>query len=253
MIPGAFLAALLAASAKAPRVADVPRSASPAEVYYGAELPSPFLPVLPPTGAVTSSAAWVAAPASLVLLGPGGTPVHELGLGRFSSEDGALRREMRGDVSKGGRFAWHWQKLTVQDRSASTLVYLGSRGQLLERLDGADAPEGLPPAVLSADGTALLAALRVENSWTVTARAFTGRRLASVTKAHRVAALSVSADGLRALVAWAGLDQPLFVSLFDFSRDTRQDIPADGLPPGPWTLSPEGDLLADGRPVPRRP
>lgn len=257
--------------------AEAPRQGPPERVYYGTELEAPFLPVLPPppgfevpddlcdalaaAPAPAAPAGWLAAPSSLVLRGPQGALVHELGLGRFSEPDGALTRELRGGASHDGRFAWHWQKAEAKrdgaveraPRSAATLVYLGAHGQILKRLDGTDAPEGLPPAALSGDGEVLLAARRDGDSWTVTAHAFTGRELASVAKAHRVSAMSVSEDGSRALVAWAGLDLPLIVTLFDLARGERLDIPADTLPAGPWTLAPDGTLLAGGRPVRRPP
>lgn len=251
------------------------RAALPARVYYGPELEPLFLPVLPPAAAwdlpddlrdapaaapgPAGGAGWRAAPASLLLRGPGGAIVHELGLGSYPASDGSQSRELRGGASRDGRFAWHWQKVSLWDpgaappRTFSTLVYLGSHGQILTRLDGADAPDGLPPAALSADGEVLLAARRIAGSWTVSAHGFTGRELAAVTKAHRVAALAVSANGRRALVAWAGLDLPMMVTLLDLARGERLDLPAESLPPGPWTLSDSGSLLAAGRPVPRVP
>lgn len=268
---------LLALAALPALAAGTPRLGPPAQVYYGAELEAPFLPVLPPppgfevpddlcdalaaAPAPAAPAGWLAAPSSLVLRGPQGALVHELGIGRFSEPDGALTRELRGGASKDGRFAWHWQKAEEKasgavekaPRAVSTLVYLGAHGQLLTRLDGTDAPEGLPPAALSGDGEILLAVRRDGASWTVTAHAFTGRELASVAKAHRISALAVSENGRRALVAWAGLDLPHIVTLFDLPSGERLDIPADTLPAGPWTLAPDGTLLADGRPVRRAP
>lgn len=267
-----FALAVLPAFAAQP-----PRLGPPERVYYGAELEAPFLPILPPppgfevpddlcdalaaVPAQTAPSGWLAAPSSLVLRGPHGALVHELGLGRFSEPGGALTRELRGGASKDGRFAWHWQKAESKGsgavekapRAASTLVYLGARGQILKRLDGTDAPEGLPPAVLSGDGEVLLAARREDGAWAVSAYSYMGRELASVAKAHRVSALAVSEDGRRALVAWAGLDLPLIVTLFDLARGERLDIPADTLPAGPWTLAPDGTLLAAGRPVRRAP
>lgn len=249
----------------------------PAAVFYGTELEAPFLPVLPPApdfevpedlcDALASApgpafaSGWLAAPASLVLRAPHGALIHELGLGRFPDRDGSLTRELRGGASKDGRFAWHWQKVETKTegpvetapRTASTLVYLGAHGQILARLDGADAPEGLSPAAISGDGEVLLSARREDGAWTVAARSFTGRELASVSKAHRLQALAVSEDGRRALVVWAGLDLPMMATLFDLTRGERLDIPADTLPAGPWTLSPDGTLLAAGRPVKRRP
>lgn len=268
---------LLALSVLPAFAAEAPRQGPPERVYYGTELEAPFLPVLPPppgfevpddlcdalaaVPAPASAAGWLAAPSSLVLRGPQGALVHELGIGRFSEPDGTLTRELRGGASKDGRFAWHWQRVETKSegpveappRTASTLVYLGAHGQILARLDGADAPEGLAPAALSADGEVLVSARREDGAWAVTARSFTGRELASVTKAHRLQALAVSENGRRALVVWAGLDLPMMATLFDLTRGERLDIPADTLPAGPWTLSPDGTLLAAGRPVKRRP
>ena len=232
MIPEALLLAYLTLTPVPPKArpaADAPRAALPAEVYHGAELERPFLPVLPPAaswelpddlrdalGALPGPASptgWLSASASLLLRAPSGALVHELGLGRHSEDDGALKREMRGGASQDGRFAWHWQKVSARAFAVSTLVYLGAHGQILKRLDGADAPDGLAPAALSADGEVLLSARRSDGAWTVTAHSFTGKELASVSKAHRVSALAVSANGRRALVAWAGLDLPLMVTL----------------------------------------
>ncbi|TBR26135.1 hypothetical protein EPO15_00855 [bacterium] len=251
MIPQALLAAMLARADRPP----APSAELPPQVYFGAELGRPFLPVLPPRAddGAPAPAGWLAAPASLVLAAKDGTVLHELGVGRWSAEDGALRREMRGAASKDGRSAWHWQKVAEGEKTASVLVYLGAHGQILRRLDGADAPAGLPPAALSGDGAILLAALRTDGAWTATAYSFGGKELASVTKAHRVTALSVSEDGRRALVAWSGLDLPEMVTLLDLRRGERLDLPAERLPAGPWTLAPDGTLLAAGRPVPRTP
>lgn len=246
-------------------------AAAAAPVFYGTELEPPFLPVLPPAAAVevpddlrdapaalpaavpAAAAGWLNAPSSLLLRGASGGLVHELGTGRWKEDDGRLERQLRAGASKDGRFAWHWQKVSFAGGARSTLVHLGSRGQILQRLDGADAPEGLDPAVLSADGTTLLVALRRGGAWTVAALDFMGRERAAVTKAHRVAAMSLSEDGARALVAWAGLDLPLMVSLFDLKTGERRDIPAELLPPGPWAFGEGWTLRAGGRTVTRLP
>ncbi|TPW18839.1 MAG: hypothetical protein FD126_3284 [Elusimicrobia bacterium] len=270
------LALLVLSAALGPAVA-ADYFGPPAAVFFGTELEAPFLPVLPPASDIeipddlcdalasvpgtSSPAGWLAAPSSLVLRAPHGALIHELGLGRFPDQDGALTRELRGGASKDGRFAWHWQRVETKTdgpveappRTSSVLVYLGAHGQILARLDGADAPEGLAPAALSGDGEVLLSARREDGAWAVTARSFTGRELAAVKKAHRLSALAVSEDGRRALVAWAGLDLPMMVTLFDLARGERLDIPAETLPAGPWTLSADGTLLAAGRPVKRRP
>lgn len=269
----AFAITPIAPSRPLPALAERP----PLEVYFGTELPRPFFPVLPPAAAwdlpddmrdalsgglsPAHSSGWINAPASLLLLTPSGSLVHELGLGRFNEEAGALRREMRGGASTDGRFAWHWQKLerradTRTEKGAearSTLVFLGSHGQILFQVDGADAPPDLPPALISADGETLLVTRRAAGAWSVTALSFTGKELASVTQAHRIDALALTPDGKRALVAWAGLDQPLMLSLLDLRSNERLDLSADRLPPGPWTLAPDGTLLAKGRPVPHLP
>lgn len=248
----------------------------PAQVYYGEELPKPFLPVLPAAAAFSvpddlrdslngspgagPGPGWAKTPASLLLGGPGGALLHEVGLGSFAEDDGAVRRDMRGGASADGRFAWHWQSVETRlpgrveraPESRRVLVVLGSRGQLLFKDESADAPAGLEPAVMSRDGETLLAAGRGPGGWAATAYSFTGKELAVVAGAHRLEALELSPDGRRALVAWAGLDQPLMVTLLDLKADERLDIPADGLPPGPWTLGPDGTLLAAGKPA-RRP
>ena len=254
-------------------------AAPPAPIFYGAELPQPFLPVLPPTADAaiempddlrdaigpmsgpTSPAGWLAASSSLLLRGPQGALVHELGLGTFREGDGSLSRQLAGGASKDGRFAWHWQKVSIRDtaaveappRASSTLVYLGAHGQMLKRLDGTDVPEGLSPAALSADGEVFMTARRQAGTWTVTAYSFTGKELASVTKAHRLTQFSVSEDGRRALVAWAGLDLPMMVTLIDLQKGERRDIPARLLPAGPWTLGEGWTLRARGVTVTRLP
>ncbi|MBI3299953.1 MAG: hypothetical protein HYZ75_17450 [Elusimicrobia bacterium] len=277
MTPEAVL--LLALLAKHPPERELPTEPErpPVEVYFGAELPSPFLPVLPPSAAWELprdlkdaptaftggpvATGWITAPSSLLLLTPSGSLVHELGLGRFSEEDGAVRREMRGASSADGRFAWHWQsvlrrpagRVEKAPEPRTALVYLGSRGQILGKVEDADAPAGLPPAVISADGETLLAARREGGAWTAAALSFTGKELAAVAKAHRLEAMALTPDGRRALVVWAGLDRPLMVTILDLRSDQRLDLPADGLPNGPWSLGPDGALLAAGKPVPRVP
>lgn len=258
-----------AAPPSSPKQAEPP----PAQVFYGAELAAPFLPVLPPAAswsipddmrdALTAAPApnpaggWIKAPASLLLLNPDGSLIHELGLGSSSEPEGVVRRRMQGGASEDGRFAWHWQR--VERRAAgrierapqtdTVLVFLGSHGQILFTVPGADAPAGLPPAQLSASGETLLSARRQDGAWTVAAYSFTGKELGAVTKAHRIDSLDLSPDGRRALVAWAGLDLPLMVSVLDLRSQERLDIPADRLPPGPWSLYPDGTLRASGKPV----
>ncbi len=254
-----------------PRPAQAERP--PLQVFYGTELGKPFLPVLPvaaswvvpddlrdalaaaPRGA--PAAGWEKTAASLLLGGQGGALLHEVGLGTFSEEDGAVRRDMRGGASADGRFAWHWQSVETRPpgrverapESRRVLVVLGSHGQLLFKDEAADAPAGLEPALMSRDGETLLVSGRGAAGWTVNAYSFTGKVLASVAGAHRVESFDLSPDGRRALVAWSGLDQPLMVSLLDLKADERRDVPADGLPPGPWTLDAEGNLLAAGKPA----
>lgn len=245
---------------------------------HATELPPPFLPVLPLARVESaadldmpddlrdalgpaSPAGWLAASSSLLLRGPHGALVHELGLGSYREGDGSLSRRLAGGASKDGRFAWHWQKVSVRDASAveaplrtsSTLVYLGAHGQMLKRLDGADVPEGLSPAALSADGEVFMTARRQDGAWTVTAYSSTGKELASVTKAHRLTQFSVSEDGRRALVAWAGLDLPMMVTLIDLQKGERRDIPAQLLPAGPWALGEGWTLRAGGVTVTRLP
>lgn len=269
----ALLLALTVTPRAAAQARPVRAEAPPAQVFFGTELPRPFLPVLPPAaswdipgdmrdalsaGAPSAvPAGWVKAPSSLLLRGSDGALVHELGLGPSSEADGLLGRSMGGGASEDGRFAWHWPR--IERRAAgrverapqtdSALVFLGSRGQILFTVPGADAPAGLPPALLSSRGETLLTARREDGAWTVSAYSFTGQELGAVAKAHRIEALDISPDGSRALVAWAGLDQPLMVTLLDLRSQERLDTPADRLPPGPWSLGPDGTLRASGRPV----
>lgn len=271
--------ALILALAATPYPARPPAPAEPppAQVFYGTELSAPFLPVLPPAAswsipddmrdaltaapAPGAAAGWLKAPASLLLLNADGSLVHELGIGQSSEQDGALRRRMLAGASEDGRFAWHWQRVERRtagrvERAPQTdrvLVFLGSHGQILFTVPGADAPEGLPPVRLSASGETLLSARREGGAWTVAALSFTGKELGAVTKAHRVESMDLSPDGRRALVAWAGLDQPLMVTVLDLRTQERLDIPAARLPPGPWSLYPDGSLRAAGRPVPTAP
>ena len=129
MTPEAALLLVLALVGRPPaRALPAQAERPPAEVYYGAELPSPFLPVLPPAAtwdvpadlkdAATGmsptappASGWINAASSLLLLTPTGGLVHELGLGRFTEEEGTARREMLGGASADGRFAWHWQRV----------------------------------------------------------------------------------------------------------------------------------------------
>lgn len=269
----ALILALAATPYAAPRPGPAPAEAPPPQVFYGTELSAPFLPVLPPAAAwdlpndmrdalaaapaPNPAGGWMKAPASLLLLDADGSLVHELGLGPSAEPDGAVRRQMQGGSSEDGRFAWHWQR--VERRSAgrverapkadAVLVFLGSRGQILYTVPGADAPSGLPPARLSSSGETLLSARREDGAWTVAAYSFTGRELGAVTKAHRIESMDLTPDGRRALVAWAGLDKPLMVTVLDLRSQERLDIRAAELPPGPWSLYPDGTLRAAGRPV----
>ena len=120
------------------------------------------------TPAAPKGGGWTTTRSSLLLFDEEGRLVNEIGLGEWKEDfKGKLsgRRNMKGGISADGRFAWHWQKVetVLKDNSETvvgstrTLVYLGTRGQILWSNENVEAPEGMPPLLQSRDGeTALI-------------------------------------------------------------------------------------------------
>ena len=179
----------------------------------------PPAPAEPAEEEVAPHEGWIKTASSLLLFDSSGTLVHEVGLGTFeepSGPDTVARRAVRAGVSSDGRFAWSWEKTQFvrPGKNEKTLsmtrlfTYLGTEGQELFRNELADAPEGLPPAALSADGERVLVAERAPDAWIVAAYDFTGNRLVDARGGGALELAQITPNGRFALLRWHAPDRP---------------------------------------------
>lgn len=170
-----------------------------------------------------------------------GAPTIELGNGVWDEEkDGTIdRRTARGGVSKDRRFAWHWVKLEKIRKGrvdetlnwASTLSYYGSSGKSLWDDEGAEAPPGREPLLMSDDGETAVVFGRQGPKWRMTAYSFTGNPLLLAELGDRIEDARITPKGRYALVAWGPMDRPLVCSFFDLQTRAQRDVAAATLPP----------------------
>ncbi|MBI5243978.1 MAG: hypothetical protein HY922_09930 [Elusimicrobia bacterium] len=211
---------------------------------------------LPPAPA---GGGWAATPSSLLLYSSSGKTLHELGLDYVASEDmeGSFvtRRVMRGGVSKDGRFAWHWEKVTTLKRertdtvlaSTRAFAYLGTNGYRLWSDDDADAPAREDPARISDSGETVLVRELRGKEWSVAAVDFTGNRLMELGAGTRIESWSLAPTGRFAHFCWSGFEGPLVCSFLNIEARTKKDVPAADLPPGGLRVLDDGSVLAGGR------
>jgi hypothetical protein len=170
-----------------------------------------------------------------------GAPTVELGNGVWDEEkDGTIdRRTARGGVSKDRRFAWHWVKLEKIRKGrvdetlnwASTLSYYGSSGKSLWDDEGAEAPPGREPLLMSDDGETAVVFGRRGPKWRMTGYSFTGNPLLMAELGDRIEDARITPRGRYALVAWGPMDRPLICSFFNLQTRAQRDVAAATLPP----------------------
>ncbi|MBI4422410.1 MAG: hypothetical protein HY554_01705 [Elusimicrobia bacterium] len=213
------------------RLRDAPADAAGAEAAVPYEAGEEQSVLLAPSGA----GAWLKTGSSLLLYDSSGTLVDEVGLGRWSDagEGGALtRRWVRGGVSPDGRFAWSWEKTEVVKpgraeqvlSSARLMRYLGTTGSELFRDELADAPEGLDPVVVSADGERALVCERGPDAWIVAVYDFTGNRLMDAHGKGSIEFAQLAPGGRYGLVRWHQLDQPPVYGVLDVDRRAQKTL-----------------------------
>jgi len=190
-------------------------------------------PASEPPDSLSGREGWVKTPSSLLLFDSSGTLVSEIGLGAFeepAGTDTVARRKVRAGVSADGRFAWSFEKKeTVRpgksDKPLTTtrlFIYWGTEGRELFRNELADAPPGLEPAALSADGERLLVAERAPDGWIVAAYDFTGDRMVDARGKGALELAQITPDGRFALVRWHLLDErPRYVFLRVHDRESE--------------------------------
>lgn len=208
----------------------------------------------------SSRRGWVASPSSLLLYDSSGTLVGEVGLGRWleDAENATLRRRVvRGGASEDGRFAWSWESVESLKpgraekvlSSARLLRYLGTEGQELFRNELADAPAGLTPAVMSANGETVLVFERGLDEWITAAYAFTDNRLLDARGKGSIEAAYLAPEGRFGWIRWHQLDQPPIYSFLDLERGTVKEVSTGGLPRGPVVLTDDGKVSVRGKTV----
>ena len=205
-------------------------------------------PAAAPTEELSGREGWIKTPSSLLLFDSSGTLVNEIGLGSFEepvSADIVERRKVRAGVSADGRFAWSFDKGErlkpgKTDKPLTTtrlFIYWGTEGQELFRNELADAPAGLEPAALSANGERLLVAERAPDGWIVAAYDFTGNRLVDASGHGALELEQITPNGRFALVRWHELDEdPEYALLRISAREARLFKPREA-----------ARLLDDGR------
>lgn len=207
---------------------------------------------------------WAAAPASLLLLGDAGEIVNEIGLGEWIEsldQEFLRRRTMLGGISTDGRFAWHWQKVETIRRgsvdtvisSTTTLVYLGTAGQLLWSNGRADAPPGLSPVILDESGETAFVLERSSGGNRAAAYTFTGNEIYAIETSGRLEAAGLTRNGRYAHVLWGPIGEPLIHTFLDLKRKARIDLPAAETGPGEAAVLESGVVRSGDRVLHRFP
>ncbi len=201
---------------------------------------------------------WTAARSSLLLFDKNGKLIDEVGIGDWEVEiEGGLllRRHMRGGTSRDGRFAWHWQKLESRHMehdeelvaSTTTLVYMGTRGQILWQSAHADAPLDISPLTLSRDGETFVAVEHHGADWVVNAYTFTGNLLMGHRPVRRLEQIALTGSGRHVMILWSAPESALVYTILDLKKRTRKDIPASEASLGQAELREDGAVVSDGR------
>jgi hypothetical protein len=207
---------------------------------------------------------WRKTKSSLLLFGPEGDLINEIGLGEWTEDMGEglkARRVMRGGASENGRFAWHWQKVeTVRPGrseillgSTMTLVYLGTSGQTLWNNDRADTPEDLEPLYQSRLGETAVTVERSTHGWTISAYAFTGNVLASFHTGPRLLDAALTRNGRFITALYSGVDTALIYTFYDLKTHARKDISADKTQLGRAFVQDDGTVLSGKKTIHRFP
>lgn len=222
-------------------------------VTVAAEHPRHDTTPAPPQGG-----GWSATRSSLLLFDDKGRLVNEIGLGDWKEDfkgKFTARRSMKGGISADGRFAWHWQKVetVLKDNSETvvgstrTLVYLGTRGQILWSNGNVEAPEGVPPLIQSRDGETALIIEISTSGYNAAAFTFLGNRIMTLPPGERLESAELTGDGRFALILWSRSGQPPIYSLLDLKRKKRKDIPAAKTSLERAHLKEDGSILSRGK------
>lgn len=244
MIPAALLLAGLAAAQETPPPEE-PRPASAVEASTAA-----------PAGSTGAAERWVRQASSLLRFDAAGDLAEEVGLGRWeeAGASGPVVRELRGDASPGGAFAWTFEKKTSWNPSKTKILqverhlrFLGRGASELWSAPEADAPTSGEPVVFSADGETILVALRRSEGWTISARSYIGNTLAEAGPFASLTATALSPGGRFALARWTEVDKSATHTFLNVSTKKRTDLASEAFLLGPAELRDDGKVYSGAK------
>lgn len=208
--------------------------------------------------ALLASAEWRKQGSSLVLLSSG-TIAGEQPLGAWDEPKGVrvVAHNVKGGVSKDGRFAWTFDAQhawnygkTERLEKRNVLRYYGTGGQELWSSQSADAPAlSGEPVSISDDGETILMAARDSGSWRVEVRTYLGNELYDVSPLPILESMRLTGNGRYAELRWTKPDEETTYTVLELATKKRHDLPASKLHLGKATLEDDGRVLSGGKVV----
>jgi hypothetical protein len=209
----------------------------------------------PPPGAPAPQAAgtWTREGRSLLLRDARGEPSVELPL-RAGSEDGVVERETLGGASPEGRLAWTLDRTLTWTPGRTRLLgskrlfrLYGDSGRPLWSDDEVDLPERGPAVLFSADGRTLLLARRGTEGWTVQARTWMGKVVATLGPFSRLEEIELTPNGRFALARWSVPDKSDTHTFADLKTGARRDVASSDLLLGRAEIGDDGVVRSGSR------
>ena len=198
--------------------------------------PIPVQTSTAPVGSTGAAERWVRQASSLLRYDAAGDLAEEVGLGRWEEvgASGPVTRQLRGDASPGGSFAWTFEKKTFWNASKTKILtterhlrFLGRGASELWSAPEADAPSSGEPVVFSADGETVLAALRRPEGWWVSMRTYIGNVLMEAGPFPSLTSTALAPGGRFALARWTEVDKSATHSFLNAVSKKRVDVPSD--------------------------
>ncbi len=194
--------------------------------------PAPAMAEIAP---LQSTPGWTRQGRSLVLYGADGSLSQEVPLSAGESES-TSSHEILGGTSPDGRLAWTLDRRlfwtpgkTRVTESRRQLRVFGTTGQELWRDSDADLPERGEPLIFAADGKTLLLTRTSTAGWTVDARDWMGRTLATVGPFPHLITMTLSPNGRFLLARWRVPDSSDTHTFLDLATKKRKDVASSDL------------------------
>lgn len=209
--------------------------------------------------AAPAEALWKKQGSSLVYFDKEGSIAGELPLGKWEEPAAGklVVHEVRGGVSKDGRFAWTWDAQNTWNAAKTQrlerrnlLRYHGTAGQELWLSQSADAPRRSgEPVSLSDDGETVLVAARDSGNWRVEVRGYLGNEEWSLGSFPILESMRLTGNGRFAELRWTQPDEKSIVTVLELATKKREDVDAGKLKLGRAQLTDDGRLMSEGKAV----